>query len=184
MRASTIESMIYNQLMGFLKRLWTKLYHRVGGTDEILRGHGVPEERLAPVRSFIFKETVTFSLLASASSGVAGIGFAMVAFASEKTNPLTIVFGALLMAISLFMMRMRFRVIYGFLEIVFAVAVIYRLASTMPGQPGFAPFGSTLFLIQIFAAIYIIVRGADNFVTGLPDAGRKAVESFVERLLF
>lgn len=167
-----------------LRKLRTRLYRSLHATDEQMREAGVPDDRIEEVRWLLFKESLIDALLGAAFSGSAGVGFAIVSLANEKSSPFTIVLGALLLASSLFVLRMRFRAVYGLLEIFFALAVIYRLASASPGEPGYAPFGSTLFLIQVFAAVYIVVRGADNLVAGLPERGRKRVENFVDRLSF
>jgi hypothetical protein len=80
--------------------------------------------------------------------------------------------GAIILALSLFSVRKRYRVLYGVIEIGFAVFILAynwrqgRGAFSAEFSGGFDIWVWQLIFIQTFAAIYIFVRGLDNIDQG------------------
>jgi hypothetical protein len=85
------------------------------------------------------------------------------------------VVAAIVLAVSLFAVRKHYRTTYGAIEIAFGVFVLWN--TWRQGRRGFsADFSSdfdvwnwTIILLQVFGAVYVIIRGLDNI-----DQGSKA----------
>jgi hypothetical protein len=95
--------------------------------------------------------------------------------------------GAVL-AVSLFFWRMRFRSWYGIAEIGFGLYVLWD--ASVKGRGGFsagfdshafATFQLSVIFIQTFGAIYVMIRGMDNCLQGVPEPIRKSIEQHVQR---
>jgi hypothetical protein len=94
--------------------------------------------------------------------------------------------GAIILALSLFSVRKRYRVLYGMIEITFGIFLLAY--SWRQGRGAFSAEFSSEFdiwiwqivFIQNFAAIYVIIRGLDNVDQG--SAAGKAARVPVARL--
>ena len=77
---------------------------------------------------------------------------------------------AVVAALALFVMRETDKSAYGAVEILFALALLWRAAADV-GAPAssteVAEFEWDVILLQIGAATYVLVRGLDNFARGL-----------------
>ncbi|CAN2533389.1 hypothetical+protein [Methylocapsa aurea] len=91
-------------------------------------------------------------------------------------NPYVVTIAAILFGAFLFFVRENRRLIYGAVEILFAIAVIFDAASkgrsifeiedlfAMPNV--FDSFQPRVVLLQLGAAIYVLIRGLDNLKQG------------------
>ena len=90
-----------------------------------------------------------------------------------------------ILAIALFGMRMRFRCAYGALEVFFGLFVLWDAAGKGHGSfisafsKSFDTFQLSVIFAQTFGAIYVLIRGLDNFLQGLPEGTRKSFEERV-----
>jgi hypothetical protein len=81
----------------------------------------------------------------------------------------------IVLAISLYVLRREIRWLYGMLEIAFGLVVLWD--SSERGRGGFssgfsddfAKFKLTVGVIQTLGAIYVLIRGMDNFAQGYPN---------------
>jgi hypothetical protein len=95
--------------------------------------------------------------------------------------------GGLGLAVVLFLWRIRYRAIYGIGEIVFGVAVLWDAAYKGRGDfnsdfsNDFSHFELSVILIQTFGAVYVLIRGMDNVLQGLPEQKRKSFEARVRQ---
>jgi hypothetical protein len=76
--------------------------------------------------------------------------------------------------ITLFVLRREIRWFYGLIEIVFALFVLYDSSGKGRGDFGsdfgvaFSKFQFNIVVIQMFGAIYVLIRGLDNLFQGAP----------------
>ena len=95
-----------------------------------------------------------------------------VMFRSEHTP--VIFLSGIVVGISLFILRREIRWFYGLIEIVFALFVLYDSAGKGRGDfssdfgAAFSKFQFNLVIIQMFGAIYVLIRGLDNLFQGAP----------------
>ncbi|MBB2697939.1 hypothetical protein EFD56_30295 [Rhizobium phaseoli] len=79
--------------------------------------------------------------------------------------------GGILLSVILYWLRTNFRIAYGLIEILFAIAVIASIAYFTPASALFDDFSIRPDQIggitALFGAIYIFVRGMDNIANGL-----------------
>ncbi len=105
----------------------------------------------------------------------------------EGTSRQMIFGGGIVVAISLFCFRFRFRLIYGLGELVFGLLVLWdatgkgRGAFSSDFSSDFDIFQLSVVVIQIFGAIYVLIRGMDNCYQGLPEARRKAIDEKIKQ---
>ena len=87
-----------------------------------------------------------------------------------------VVFG-LIVAIAMFLFRLRARLYYGAVEVAFGVFVLWDAAGKGRGDfssdfsNDFSRFQLTVVLAQTFAALYVVIRGLDNCYQGCPKVG-------------
>jgi hypothetical protein len=97
-------------------------------------------------------------------------------------KPLIFLSGVLV-AITLFLWRIRFRFLYGVIELTFGLYVLWYVADKGRGSfstgfsAGFDTFQFSVVLIQTFGAIYILIRSLDNLLQGLPTNTRVSIET-------
>ena len=98
------------------------------------------------------------------------------------------IFGCgIVVAVSLFCFRFRFRLIYGLGELVFGLLVLWdatgkgRGAFSSDFSSGFDIFQLSVVFIQTFGAIYVLIRGLDNSLQGLPLAWRQTIENKIRQ---
>jgi hypothetical protein len=92
----------------------------------------------------------------------------------EAPYPLVVFAAGVVLALSLFNLRRLFRGLYGGIEVVFGLLVLWD--STSKGRGGFsadfsndfAKFQFSLVIIQTMGAVYILIRGMDNLTQGVP----------------
>ncbi len=95
------------------------------------------------------------------------------------SNRIAIVVGGAVAAIAMFLIRLRFRLVYGLAEIVFGLFVLWDASGKGRGDfssdfsRDFGVFQITLVLVQTFGAVYVLIRGLDNCNHGLPEQARK-----------
>ena len=122
------------------------------------------------------REAVAASLLASVCGG------ALVVLTSA-TNRYLIVGSGILVALTLFFWRLRFRFLYGLTEIIFGLFVLFDASGKGRGAFGsgfsadFDTFQLSVVVIQTFGAIYVLIRGMDNLLQGLPATMRTRFET-------
>jgi hypothetical protein len=120
------------------------------------------------------------ALLALSLSGLTGCAAYILVTAH---NRLLIFVCGLLVAATLFFWRLRFRFLYGLIELGFGLYVVWNVADK--GRGGFSPgfsadfdtFQLSVVLIQTFGGIYILVRSLDNLLQGLPANIRTQIET-------
>jgi hypothetical protein len=124
-------------------------------------------------------EYLTFALLISVS------GLSLTTMLLGRSRDVIFVSGVIL-AISLFLWRIRHRSYYGMAEIAFGLYVLWD--ASVKGLGGFnadfdphafATFQLSVIFIQTFGAIYVMIRGMDNCLQGLPEPTRKSIEERV-----
>ena len=119
-----------------------------------------------------FNQAQREALLATALSGVTGMATVGLLYAHYK--PLIFLSG-ILVAITLFFWRIRFRFLYGVIELAFGLYVLWYVADKGRGSfssafsAGFDTFQLSVVLIQTFGAIYILIRSLDNLLQGTPN---------------
>jgi hypothetical protein len=79
---------------------------------------------------------------------------------------------AVVAALAMFTLRETDRAAYGAIEILFSLGVLWKTAgeAVIPGAPSAPPIAEyewDVILLQIGAATYVLVRGLDNFTSGL-----------------
>jgi len=95
------------------------------------------------------------------------------------SNRIGIVVGGAVAAILMFLIRLRFRLVYGLAEIVFGLFVLWDVSGKGRGafssefSSEFDVFQITVVLVQTFGAVYVLIRGLDNCHHGLPEQARK-----------
>ncbi|MBK3666156.1 hypothetical protein JJE66_33665 [Bradyrhizobium diazoefficiens] len=123
------------------------------------------------------------ALFASLLSSMTGLA---VAILTESRQKPVIIAAGIFVALSLFLLRLRFRVVYGAIEVVFGLYVLWDAAGKGRGSfssgfsSGFDTFQISVVLIQTFGAIYILIRGLDNLLQGLPANTRERFETRVK----
>jgi len=124
---------------------------------------------------------VLFACLLSALTGLA------VAVLTESHSKSLIIGSGIFTALSLFLLRLRFRSLYGAIEVGFGLYVLWNAADKGRGNfgsgfsSGFDTFQISVVLIQTFGAIYILVRGLDNLLQSLPVETRTKFEERVRK---
>jgi hypothetical protein len=122
------------------------------------------------------------ALLASALSSLTGLAVSVLTEAHSK--PLIVASG-IVTAICLFLLRLRFRFLYGLIELVFGLCVLWDASGKGRGgfssglSSGFDTFQISVVLIQTFGAIYVLIRGLDNLLQGMPQQTRTKFEARV-----
>jgi hypothetical protein len=92
----------------------------------------------------------------------------------------------IILAISLFICRVRFRSFYGIAEIGFGLYVLWNACTNGFNfnqdfnQLDFAHAQLDILVIQAFGAIYVMIRGMDNWLQGLPEPMRKTIEQRIQ----
>jgi hypothetical protein len=87
----------------------------------------------------------------------------------------------------LFLLRLRFRFLYGGVELVFGLYVLWNASDKGRGSfssgfsSGFDTFQISVVLIQTFGAIYVIIRGLDNLMQGLSLETRTKFEARIQK---
>jgi hypothetical protein len=123
-------------------------------------------------------------LLASALSFVTGAATVGLLYGHNK--PLIFLSGVLV-AVTLFFWRLRFRFVYGIIELGFGLYVLWYVADKGRGSfsaafsSDFDTFQLSVVLIQTFGAIYILVRSFDNLMQGLPTNMRIGIETRLQQ---
>ena len=88
-------------------------------------------------------------------------------------------------ALCLFLLRLRFRFLYGLIEVGFGLFVLWDASGKGRGgfgagfSTGFDTFQMSVVLIQTFGAIYVLIRGLDNLLQGLSAETRAKFEARV-----
>jgi len=122
------------------------------------------------------------ALLASVLSG--GTGVALFSL-TESTSRFMVIASGIVVALALFFWRLRFRFLYGLIEIGFGLLVLYdasgkgRGAFSSDFSKDFDTFQLSVVVIQTFGAIYVLIRGMDNLLQGLPIDVRTRFETRV-----
>ena len=122
------------------------------------------------------------SLFASALLAASGVCAERLYNSSDKT---TVVFCGTVVSICLFLMKIRFRILYGLVEVAFGLFVLWQSAGEGRGSfnssfsAAFDTYQISVVLIKTSAAIYILVRGLDNCFHGLPKKLRERIEIMV-----
>jgi predicted membrane protein len=117
---------------------------------------------------------------------LASIGGICAEILMHTTNRLAALVSALALAITLFFMRVKFRGLYGALEVLFGTFVLWNVGSDARGGFGpdfssdFAIFRASVVIIQTVGGIYIVVRGLDNLFQSLPDERRRRLEARIK----
>ena len=102
---------------------------------------------------------------------IAGVALYLVVYPSTKG---TIIASGIVLALAMFALRQQQRLVYGLVELVFAVFVLWDASSKGRGDfsadfgSDFATFKLSVVLLQTFGAIYVIIRGLDNCYQGSP----------------
>jgi hypothetical protein len=131
-----------------------------------------------------FNQAQREALLAATLSGVTGMATVGLLYAHNK--PLIFLSGVLV-AITSFFWRIRFRFIYGLIELAFGLYVLWYVADKGRGSfsaafsTGFDTFQLSVVLIQTFGAIYILIRSFDNLLQGLPTYMRVSIETRLQQ---
>jgi hypothetical protein len=105
----------------------------------------------------------------------------------ESPNKTAIFASGIVLAVVLFLLRMRVRVVYGLIEVAFGLYVLWNAAGKGHGSfssgfsSGFDTFQLSVILIQTFGAIYILIRGLDNLFQALPAETRERIETRIKR---
>jgi len=105
----------------------------------------------------------------------------------ESPNKTAIFASGIVLAVVLFLLRMRVRVVYGLIEVAFGLYVLWNAAGKGLGSfssgfsSGFDTFQLSVILIQTFGAIYILIRGLDNLFQALPAETRERIETRIKR---
>ena len=98
-----------------------------------------------------------------------------------------IVLCGVVVAITLFLWRIKFRFVYGVLELCFGFLVLWDAAGKGRGSfssdfsGDFTAFQLSVVLIQTFGAIYVLIRGMDNCLQGLPSETKTAFEAGIKQ---
>jgi hypothetical protein len=122
------------------------------------------------------------ALLASALSSLTGLAVAVLTDAQSR--PLIVASG-IVTALCLFLLRLRFRFLYGLIEVGFGLFVLWDASGKGRGgfssglNSGFDTFQISVVLIQTFGAIYVLIRGLDNLLQGLSPETRAKFEARV-----
>jgi hypothetical protein len=109
---------------------------------------------------------------------IAGVALYLVVYPSTKA---TIIVGGIVAALAMFAFRQQQRLLYGLLELAFAVFFLVDASSKGRGDfsadfgNDFATFKLSVVLLQTFGAIYVIIRGLDNCYQGSPPKLRAMV---------
>jgi hypothetical protein len=120
------------------------------------------------------------ALLATTLSSLTGAAISILVEAHSK--PLIVASG-IFTAVSLFLLRVRFRLLYGAIEIIFGLYVLWNVSDKGRGgfssgfSAGFDTFQISVVLIQTFGAVYVLIRGLDNLLQGLPAENRAKFET-------
>jgi hypothetical protein len=131
-----------------------------------------------------FNQAQREALLASTLSGATGLATVGLLYGHNKA---LIFLSGILVAITLFFWRIRFRFLYGIIELVFGLYVLWNVAGKGRGSfsaafsAGFDTFQLSIILIQTFGAIYILVRSLDNLLHGLPIQTRTRIEARLQQ---
>jgi hypothetical protein len=87
-----------------------------------------------------------------------------------------VIFGCgVVVAVALFVLRMKFPLVYGIVEVAFALFVLWDATSKGRGgfnsdfSADFAMFQLAVVLAQTFGAIYVLIRGLANCLQELPE---------------
>jgi hypothetical protein len=120
------------------------------------------------------------ALLASLLSAFTGAAIYSLVYAQSR--PLIMLSGVAT-ALSLFLLRIRFRFLYGAIEVTFGLCVLWNASDKGRGafssgfSSGFDAFQLSVVLIQTFGAIYVLIRGLDNLMQGLPAETKVKLET-------
>jgi hypothetical protein len=101
----------------------------------------------------------------------AGLSLSVLVNASERP---VIFASGIVLAISLFILRREIRWLYGLIEISFGLYVLWdasgkgRGAFSSDFSDAFSKFQLAVVVIQTLGAIYVLIRGMDNFAQGYP----------------
>jgi hypothetical protein len=104
----------------------------------------------------------------------------------HANSKLDVFLGGIILAVALFLLRIRVRAFYGLLEIAFGLYVLWNAASEGHGgfssgfDPGFATFQASILVIQTVGAIYILVRGMDNVFQAFSPEARAKMEARIK----
>jgi hypothetical protein len=118
--------------------------------------------------------------LASVLSFITGAATVGLIYAPNKKM---IFLSGVIVALSLFFWRLRFRLFYGIIELIFGLYVLYDASSKGHGafsssfSSSFDTFQISVIFTQTFGAIYVLIRGLDNCLQGLSPSWRQAIES-------
>ena len=113
--------------------------------------------------------------LALASVGAVSGYFLM--FASNRE---VVMFSGVVLATALFFWRLKFRLTYGAMEVVFGLLVLWdatgraRVALETAFDSGDSAFRPYVVLMETLGAIYVLIRGLENCRLGLSANGSKA----------
>jgi hypothetical protein len=124
------------------------------------------------------------ALLATTLSGVTGMATVGLLYAHDKR---LIFLSGILVAVTLFFWRIRFRFLYGVIELAFGLYVLWYVADKGRGSfsaafsTDFDTFQLSVVLIQTFGAIYILIRSFDNLLQGLPTNTRVSIETRLQQ---
>jgi hypothetical protein len=121
------------------------------------------------------REAVVASILLS----LAGFAFAKLTSTTDKN---IFFISAIYMAAFLYFVRLKWRFMYGIMEIIFGVYVIYYAFepthNSISRQDDL--LNQPLMFIQVAAAIYILIRGFDNTFQGLPKELQEKTEATIK----
>lgn len=121
-------------------------------------------------------EAIFVSLLSTAS------GASIALLINGKTRA-SIFASGLVLAVSLFFWRFRFRLFYALIEIAFGLFVLWDAAGKGRGDfssafsSDFLTFQLSVALLQTIAAIYVVICGLDNFFQGLGVERRQKIKA-------
>src|ERR1700691_5436148 len=120
------------------------------------------------------------ALFASSLSALTGAAVWILVHAHSK--PLIVASG-IFASVSLFLLRLRFRLLYGMIEVGFGLYVLWNAADKGRGgfsagfSSGFDTIQISVVLIQTFGAVYVLIRGLDNLLQGVPTERRAKFEA-------
>jgi hypothetical protein len=128
-----------------------------------------------------FNKAQREAVFASFVSTFAGIAFWLVTTTNRK---LVFLSSAIYIALYLYIVRLKWRFVYGFIEIMFGVYVIYNAFEPTHQSASFNEnvdiTKNPLLFIQVAAAIYILIRGFDNAFQGLRKDWQEKIESRIK----
>ena len=103
----------------------------------------------------------------------------------NSSNKGTVMISGIFVALSLFFWRVRFRFVYGLIELLFGLFLLWDASGKGRGAfssdfgNDFQAFQFSVVLIQTSGAIYVLIRGLDNCFQGLSKEFRDRFEAAI-----